>query len=74
MSTLSPLRIASMLGGVRLPTLSPKTSRKLFWTLGNYGSTVFDGAQPQWKTVLSQVANEGHLWCLARASDLQELL
>ncbi|WVZ64627.1 hypothetical protein U9M48_014121 [Paspalum notatum var. saurae] len=44
----------------------------LLWKHRN--ARVFDGTPPQVQTVLSQVAAEGHLWCLAGAAGLQELL
>ncbi|WVZ64659.1 hypothetical protein U9M48_014153 [Paspalum notatum var. saurae] len=44
----------------------------LLWKHRN--ACVFDGTPPQVQTVLSQVAAEGHLWCLAGAAGLQELL
>jgi hypothetical protein len=45
------------------------------WMLWKHrNACVFDGAQPHVQSVLSQVAAEGHLWCLARAAGLQDLL
>ncbi|WVZ85170.1 LOW QUALITY PROTEIN: hypothetical protein U9M48_032120 [Paspalum notatum var. saurae] len=40
----------------------------------NRNACVFDGVRPQAQTVLTHVAAEGHLWCLAGASGLHDLL
>jgi hypothetical protein len=34
---------------------------------------VFQGVSPDVQSVVSEVITEGHLWCLARASALQDL-
>ncbi|WVZ96322.1 hypothetical protein U9M48_041977 [Paspalum notatum var. saurae] len=45
------------------------------WMLWKHrNACVFDGAQPQVQAVISQVASEGHLWCLAGYAGLRELL
>ncbi|WVZ52504.1 hypothetical protein U9M48_003557 [Paspalum notatum var. saurae] len=45
------------------------------WELWKHrNACVFDGVRPQAQTVLTQVAAEGHLWCLARALGLHDLL
>ncbi|WVZ71060.1 hypothetical protein U9M48_019686, partial [Paspalum notatum var. saurae] len=45
------------------------------WILWKHrNACVFDSVQPQAQAVLSQVATEGHMWCLAGATGLQRLL
>ena len=45
------------------------------WELWKHrNACVFDGVRPQAQTVLTHVAAEGHLWCLAGASGLHDLL
>ncbi|WVZ81062.1 hypothetical protein U9M48_028487 [Paspalum notatum var. saurae] len=47
----------------------------VIWELWKHrNACVFDGVRPQAQTVLSQAVVEGHMWCLAGASSLQELL
>jgi hypothetical protein len=45
------------------------------WILWKHrNACVFDSVQPQAQAVLSQVAAEGHMWCLAGAAGLHKLL